>query len=381
MAQSVVCNPWNIENEIVLRHIDKNETLFQRQAPIMEFVRPILSKCQFSLNDIEKWEPYPSSPWLFWLPEFYETLKWKKSEGPLEAGAETNLYIDNDLSEYLQIYTDGSVNQNSTDDQNFGSTGFGIYVKPQDNNIPKEKIRIKCSPFLSTFSVEMAAIVSALLLIIDKYPTVQFPKVAILTDSLSCIQALKARPKHRFQLQNKAAVLIDRILRRGQIVELFHVPSHCGVTGNEIADRVAKNATKLNRTLYMPYTRKEAYALIMMQCKKDKTLFPTYQLFPTPNGTYPNLPTENIILIRRLRVKISPCNYTIFNCKCNKRIKYEHLFEGCIGFKNETKDLLLYMKDKELTPTTILNKHTCFSWEPARLLCETIMKTSYSYCF
>ena len=211
LAQSVVCNPWNIENEIVLRHIGQNKTLFQRQVPIMEFVRPIISKCQFSLDDIEKWEPYPSSPWLFEIPEFYETLKWKKSEGPLEAGAETNLYIDNDLSEYLQIYTDGSVNQNPTDDLNFGNTGFGIYVKPQDKKFPKEKVRIKCSPFLSTFSVEMAAIVSALLLIIDKYPTVQFPKVAILTDSLSCIQALKVRPKHRFQLQNKAAVLIDKI--------------------------------------------------------------------------------------------------------------------------------------------------------------------------
>ena len=176
-------------------------------------------------------------------------------------------------------------------------------------------------------------------------------------------------------------MLIDRILRRGQIVELIHVPSHCGVTGNEIADRIAKNATTLNRTLYLPYTRKEAYALIMIQCKTDKTLFPTYQLFPTPNGTYPKLSTEYIILIRRLRVKISPCNYVIFNCKCNKRIKYEHLFECCIGFKNETKELLLYMKDKELTPKTILNKHTSFGWEPARLLCETIMKTSYSYCF
>ena len=314
-------------------------------------------------------------------PEFYETLKWKKTDAPLEAGAETNLFIDNNLSEYLQIYTDGSVNQN-TADVNFGNSGFGIFIKPPNKKYKRIAVQAKCSPFLSTFSVEMSAIVSALEIIINKYPSHLFPKVAILTDSLSCMQALQSRPKLRFRLQNQAAILMDKIISREQLLKIVHVPSHCGVIGNEVADGIAQKATYLKEiTNHIPYTRKEAYALINTQCKKDKRLFPTYQKFPNPRGTFPNLQTEFIILLRRLRVKISPCNYTIFECQCGKRIKYTHLFENCIGFKQDTKELIQYMTNNNLTNETILNKHSSLNWEPAQLLCKTIFATKYSYCF
>ena len=153
------------------------------------------------------------------------------------------------------------------------------------------------------------------------------------------------------------------------------------MVGNEIVDRIAQSATKLNRIAQLPYTRKEAYALVMIQCKRNKSLFPTFQQFPNPHGTFPKLPTEFIILLRRLRIKISPCNYTIFKCKCGERIKYSHIFEKCTGFYIETKDLLHYMQEKDITPGNILIKHTTLGWDPARLLCETIMKTSYSHCF
>ena len=151
--------------------------------------------------------------------------------------------------------------------------------------------------------------------------------------------------------------------------------------GNEIVDKIAQSATKLDRNAWLPYTRKEAYALLMTQCKKSASLFPTFQKFPNPHGTFPKLPTEFIILLRRLRVKISPCIYTIFKCKCGERIKYSHIFENCTGFNIKTKGLLNFMRDKHITQENILLKHTDLGWEPARLLCETIMKTEYSHCF
>lgn len=381
IIKDIVCNPWNIEKEIVLRNFGQSVTLYERQTPIVEFSRPIISRCAISLKNIEKWEPYPTSPWLLKSPEYHETLKWKKSDAPLEAGAETNLFIENNLSEYLQIYTDGSVIQN-TADVNFGNSGFGIFVKPPNKKYKRTAIQTKCSPFLSTFSVEMSAIVSALQIIVDKYPSHLFPKVAILTDSLSCMQALQSRPKLRFKLQNQAAILMNKIICRDQLLKIVHVPSHCKVIGNELADRLAQRATKLNEiTKHIPYTRKEAYALIMSQCKKAKHLFPTYQHFPNPNGTFPNLQTEFTILLRRLRVKISPCNYTIFECQCGKRVKYTHIFENCVGFKNDTKELMQYMSKNNLTYETILNKHSSLAWEPAHILCKTIFATKYSYCF
>ena len=216
IIKDIVCNPWNIEKEIVLRNFGQSVTLYERQTPIIEFSRPIISRCAVSLKNIEKWEPYPTSPWLLKSPEYHETLKWKKSDAPLEAGAETNLFIENNLSEYLQIYTDGSVIQN-TADVSFGNSGFGIFVKPPNKKYERTAIQTKGSPFLSTFSVEMSAIVSALQIIVDKYPSHLFPKVAILTDSLSCMQALQSRPKLRFKLQNQAAILMNKIICRDQL--------------------------------------------------------------------------------------------------------------------------------------------------------------------
>ena len=273
IVNDVICNPWNNEKEIVLRNFGQSVTLYDRQTPIIEFSRPIISRCSFSLSNIEKWKPCPTSPWLLKSPEFYETLKWKKSDAPLEAGAEANLFIDNNLSDYLQIYTDGSVIQN-TADVNFGNTGFGIFVKPPNKKHKRFVIQTKCSPHLSIFSVEMSAIVSALQIVIDKYPPHLFPKVAILTDSLSCMQALKSRPKHRFRLQNKSAILMDKIISREQSLKIIHVPSHCKVIGNDLADRLAQRATKLKDiTKHIPYTRKEAYALLLTQCKKKQPSF------------------------------------------------------------------------------------------------------------
>ena len=54
LVKDIVCNPWNIEKEIVLRNFGQSLILYERQTPIVEFARPIISRCSFSINNIEK---------------------------------------------------------------------------------------------------------------------------------------------------------------------------------------------------------------------------------------------------------------------------------------------------------------------------------------
>ena len=67
---------------------------------------------------------------------------------------------------------------------------------------------------------------------------------------------------------------MDKIISREQSLKIIHVPSHCKVIGNDLADILAQRATKLKDiTKHIPYTRKEAYALLLTQCKKKQPSF------------------------------------------------------------------------------------------------------------
>uniref|UniRef100_A0A1E1W0T4 Uncharacterized protein n=1 Tax=Pectinophora gossypiella TaxID=13191 RepID=A0A1E1W0T4_PECGO len=79
------------------------------------------------------------------------------------------------------------------------------------------------------------------------------PKCSIFTDSLSCLQDIIKKPFHskdNFYLTLKIKEVLFKCQQSGIEVILAWIPSHSGITGNEIADQCAKEAIRTGREVY-----------------------------------------------------------------------------------------------------------------------------------
>ena len=155
-------------------------------------------------------------------------------------------YLEN-FENYQRIYTDGSKTQNE-------QTGFGVYI-PDSNH----RIIQALHPTHSVYLAEMHAILTALQYI-QNY-TNNNKKFIILTDSLSSLQTLQnLNPKTLTKLLLDILETQDTLTKAGYHIKFIWIPSHVGIPGNEIADKLAKQATLLDSINLQPtYTLQEIY--------------------------------------------------------------------------------------------------------------------------
>ena len=354
--------------------------------PLKSYVRPLLYKANIKPKDIEYWEFGETPPGLLVTPKIIKPVQWAKTEAPLLAGTETNIFINENLQEHIQIYTDASV-YNDPKDNHYGKTGFGIAVKfPNEGFTNELTSTVKTPNFMSTFSIELTALLHAMLFIRDfiqnSEEAERLNKIAILTDSLSSLQSLLSTPKQRFFIHYGILQILTEVTNKGYSVCFIHVPSHCGVTGNEIADTLAKQAALCEVEPFpIPYSKGEMFTELDKVILKLPHLFPTFQKFPKPCPIIPPFAPHLILLYRRLKTKSSMCQYKIITCQCGERIKLPHILKGCEPLKEVTKDLLNFMQENELQEDNILLKHDRLQWQHTRLLCETLYNSKIGYCF
>ena len=132
------------------------------------------------------------------------------------------------------FFTDGSV------DQVTQHACAGVHLKSLTSQNNDVSIRVRNGA--STLQTELLASNLALLLAVLRHLT----RIVIHTDSLSSLQTLQTHwPSDNKNLITTARKLCSHLITSG-ITVIFHwIPSHVGIAGNELADRLARQATKL----------------------------------------------------------------------------------------------------------------------------------------
>ena len=148
----------------------------------------------------------------------------------------------------IRIWTDGATSNNGSTDKSKIRAGVGVFFPP-----PRESWSVS-EPFMyvnpTNQRAEILAIIRAIQVLDSRNVPIETP-IVIYTDSMYCVKAHKAWiPKWNLtkcnwttttgtSVKNKALLKhMDKLIRKRK-VQMVHINGHCGIPGNEAADRLA----------------------------------------------------------------------------------------------------------------------------------------------
>ena len=193
--------------------------------PVVGKLKNLTNKLKLPIEKIEKIKMEKTN--ICAKIKFPYTLKGVDKNNPEKCKQEF-LNMKNTLyKDHCEIYTDGSKINNRT--------GCAYVV----NGIP---YKIRLTKYSSVFSAELFAILKSLKFIKNNNNNA----FVIYSDSLSAIESIKSNG-NRHLTNIKISEILNKIHNKTIVFEW--VPSHVNITGNEIADIAAKEATA-ERNLY-----------------------------------------------------------------------------------------------------------------------------------
>nr|XP_022335859.1 ribonuclease H1-like [Crassostrea virginica] len=129
---------------------------------------------------------------------------------------------------WARVYTDGSATNATT------NGGAGVYIEYPNGE--KQSMAIPTGLHCSNYKAEEEALLHAANYIINNAEAHENIQVVFLTDALSVLQALT---------NNKLPQLERTIYSIKSLKTVVQwIPSHCGIIGNEKADKLAKEGAK-----------------------------------------------------------------------------------------------------------------------------------------
>ena len=231
-------------------------------------------------------------------------------------------------AEYQHVYTDGS-----KDGEKVGCA----FVSGNHSD------SIRISDGSSVFTAEAKAIDLALDFIGNFTPTERF---VIFSDSLSVLKALN----HTFSKNSQIQKILEKHHEISKTKEVIFcwIPSHVNITGNETADRKAKESLKLNTSMFeipsnnfKPFINN--YVLSQWQASWNTAVFnKLHAIKPNiGNGSsaFRNLRREEVV-ITRLRIGHTRITHSYllnheeqpFCIVCNQPFTVKHILIDCIDF-------------------------------------------------
>lgn len=226
------------------------------------------------------------------------------------------IYSDYPLDSWTHVYTDGSATGAIKDG------GAGILIKYPSGR--KTAHHIATGKHCSNYRAEYEALVKAVYLIGDSEE--EITSVVFLTDARSVLEALQ---------NNNTPTLAQAINKLGTSlnVALQWIPSHCGVPGNEEADKLAKiGAQQEQPDNRMTYREK---ATIIKALTKPRREEDAYHL----------LSRQEQVVIVRLRSGHNRLNSHMYrkfklvpspNCPCGEEEQTaEHILQRCKRYDQE----------------------------------------------
>ena len=173
------------------------------------------------------------------IPPWIELSKYIKLvyDQPVNDNNSFDIYTRENYPNYKQLYTDGS----KTLINNIPSVGFGIF-EPEKQT----KHVYKLKPVHSVLAAELCAIQAALVKL------KQYNKDAIVfTDSKTSLQLIKGESTTHIKVVNTIRKLLIDLNKQNRVI-LHWVKAHCGIQGNEEADKAANLAHCHNTLGYQP---------------------------------------------------------------------------------------------------------------------------------
>ena len=213
--------------------------------------------------------------------------------------------------QWIRIYTDGS----ATKAVRKGGAGIVIDLPGKRRHSFSKSTR----EFCSNYEAEVSAIVEAAVQLWTLQT--EAADVVFLTDARSVLEALQA---DKLPHVENAMGLLEHAER----IVLQWIPSHCGVEGNEMADKLAKEGATAEQP-DAPITYKEKRTLIKATRRKP----------PAPKDDYHALNRQQQVIIFRLRTDHNRLRWHLFKkfkigtsggCDCGSpRQDAEHTLQHC----------------------------------------------------
>ena len=235
----------------------------------------------------------------------------KDEQNDFERRTATLSLLDDDYprESWIRAYTDGSA------EGAIINGGAGVYIEYPD--LGTREISIPTGTLCGSYGSEMRAIMAAAEELYDRENN-----IVILTDARSVLEALQAGKlpdlwKQLLQLSN------------GHRLTLQWVPSHCGIPGNERADRLAREGAESEQ----PSSR--------LTFEERKTLIKSYRRNAQNTGhdSYHLMNREDQVILFRLRTGHNRLRYHMFTkfkigpsavCECNDAHQTtEHVLQSC----------------------------------------------------
>ena len=231
---------------------------------------------------------------------------------------------------WTHAFTDGSASEATRDG------GGGVYIRYSTEAV---RIPIATGKYSTNFRAEAAALERAATHIKENLHHTQ-KQVVIFSDALSVLQAIKdPQNKNLNYLSSSLASLAEQVK-----LSIQWIPAHCGIYGNEEADKLAKEGGALDQeNLDISYDEKKTIVKAVAN-RKWMQQHPNFN----PKDNMKKLNRSDQVMMFRLRTGHNKMNFHLYHklkigetdsCPCNTGpMNTEHLLQYCPAHKELRKE-------------------------------------------